>query len=466
VEVEVNKRVAIGAAIAVLGLLVVSGIGLLVAGDGDRRLGALPTADPAETWVLQVGSQTVGQLASVETCGPRAELVDHRTQDPSGTPVLTSTAGRRANTPCILRFKPFGMDTALFDWLRQTLAGQPTKKNLTLHAYDAIGNGLVRLELQNSLIKQILFPRLTGGNANAYLITLTVQPETVVRDESFSGGMQANPGENVAAFEFRLAGQTLNTVRAVGPIVVNQALVPYVMSTAQGGTRYLYTVGDLTVEHVDVTIDRDRTSMLESWLTSFVIQGQAGANDHKAATLELLKGNQQVGLTFTFASLGVVGAADNAGLTERTYSLFLRTNRSLGLIIPPPASPPPPPPPPTTAPPPPPPPPTTAPPPPPPPPPPPTEPPPPSEGGLAAPTDVVAKLVSEETATIEWQPVEGAEKYIVLHSTNQEEWTEVAGTEKTIAEVTLVSEARNLFVVRAVSAEGVSPDSEIVEPTR
>lgn len=465
-----NRRSIIGlVALAVAGLIGL-GVFAVLGTDGDRRIGALGDdgATPAESWLLRVDTVPAGRLESVETCGPELEIVYlQQSHDPTGG--TASSRGLRYPS-CVLKFKPFqGVGGAgLVAWLNQTLNGQVVRRNLAVEGFDASGEGLVRLDLQNSLIRQIVFPRLTPAVGADYVVTVTVQPETVVRHESFNGNIFLDEPEEPTGFRFKLASQVLSGVRGIGPIVVDQQLTAQLATTPSGGTRVTYTPGQLTVQQVKLSLDRDPQSPVADWFESFVLQGQMGTTQHRQGTLELLGANQQPGLTLSLPSLGISGATDNADLTERTYSLYLRQSRTLALSLPPVTSspPPPPPPPPTTPPPPPP---TTAPPPPPPPPPttsppPPPPPPPPAEAAPLAPPKEVTFETDGGVIVLRWSPVEGAEKYAILYGEGSPEgYKELTTVEATEHKFEMPRSMVFYFVVRAINSEGASENSEPVE---
>ncbi len=218
------------------------------------------------------------------------------------------------------------MNSALYDWFNQTLARQATRKDLQLRAFDARGDGLLSLELDNTHIRQIVFPKITSENASTALIKLTVQPQTVERDETFSGGLNADPADALDGFTFKLATQTLQDIQAVGPIVVDQTLTTLYSQQSGSGAGAAsgtpYTAEAVSIASFDVTTDRNPLSILEDWFDSSVVQGQTNDPQHqRAASLDLREGSNTV-LRLAFSKLGILGAVDNASLTERTYSLY------------------------------------------------------------------------------------------------------------------------------------------------
>ena len=438
-----NRRPVIAlAALAVAGLI---GLGLLavLAGDDDRRAGALVggTAVAAENWVLRVDNQLVGQLASVETCGPVVAVVLQNVSHTSGQPTQTATAGEKSQTSCVLRFKPF-QDPALVAWLNQTLNGQVVKRDLDVEAYSADGQGILKLQLDDSLIRQIVFPRVTPGISGAYVVTVSVQPQAVVRQEPFNDNFLGDPPESVAGFQLKIDGQSVSDVRGVGPIVVDQQLSELHQSTPNGGVRTVYQPGQLTVQQLKVTTEPDPQSPLANWFSSVVgAQTQAALNQSKQVTLSLLGGNQQPGLNIVFPSMGIANATDSPDLTERTYSLYLRTSRSLALSVPPPPASPAPP--------------ATPP------------PPPPTETTVAAPKELTAKLRSASDAELQWSPVEKVEGYVILMALSPGgDYIEVARSAEPSAVVSkLEGGPPYYFVVRAYVGETQSENSPEAEAT-
>ncbi|MDP9492385.1 MAG: phage tail protein [Actinomycetota bacterium] len=456
-------------AAAVLGLIGIGVAAVLVSG-GDRRLGALPEGtSPVSFWTLEVNGQNVGRPASVESCRPYAEVIEsqHGSTGPAGT--LDKRLGRVRYAPCVLKVG-FSMGIPLFNWIKATVDRQPVKKNLVLKAFDESTDAVVGLQLTNALIKKVVFPKAVAGSQAPYLISLTIQPESVVRDPSPSGGSGAQPSASPesGSLVFRLDGDDLDGLEAVGPIVLTQDVTEYQSTAPNGQTIVTTQFGRLRYEPLQVEVTRGNTATLEleQWFESSL---SWSGNENQPEKDALLKIRDAVGnefLELSFTDLGVFDALDGPNLDSRTYSLYVSDLGAVFSPIAPPASPPPPPPPAlaTTASPPPP---TTPPPSPPPtnpPPPPPTTPPPPppaEEGKLSAPSRVSAVLESASTARLEWSAVEGAEGYVVLMAREPGgEYVQVAKAPDTSALVEkLEGDPPYYFVVRAYRGETQSENS-------
>jgi hypothetical protein len=480
-----NKRVAIGAALAVVGLIALIGIGILVADGDDRRVGGLVASGGTNPWVLESGGTRIGVLASLEGCRMRGSVVESLSVDEQGDPVREKGLGAElAMVPCVLRFDS-RMHGSLWTWIQSMLDGTTQRKDLTLSRVNSPANDVMtRIEVQDGLISRLAFPRLeksgptgTSSGSPVAIFELTVAPDQLTKTEFGSSGpsMSAHPGSAtpVRANGFRLAMQGLADLQLV-PAVVEPIVVTRQLVEQTGGVwRYSagrVEVGDLEVALASATAQQaDVVQDVDQWFEEFVIEGDNGPSDEKAGMLELLDPNTNSPvLTLNLTGIGIfdaLGPVEPLNSGRKGYRFYFD---GLAFALSPAANPPPPAPP--TSPPPPPP--TTAPPPPPPPPPttaPPPPPPPPTETGesVAAPKELSARLRSASEAELQWNPVEKVEGYVILMALEPGgEYTEVArSTEPSALVSKLEGGPPYYFVVRAYVGETQSENSPEAEAT-
>ena len=474
-----NKRIAIGAVVAVVGLIVVTAVGILaVGGEDDRRAGALVTSGGGYPWVLKAGATRIGMLESLDGCRKRGTVQESLSVDENGNPVSEKALGSELTiVPCVMRFDS-RVHTSLFTWIQSTLDGTPQRRDLTLLRVNAQTNRvLTEIEVEDALISRIAFPRLekssTSGGTPA-TFELTAAPDDLTRTEiNGIGPMEStHPGSAypVRTSGFRLALQGISDLHQasgiVDPIVVTQQLIE------QTGGIWRYSVGQLEVGDLEVALGSSSTSSsqlnaiadVDDWYEDFVIQGNNGPNYEKPGTIELLDPNTNaVVLTLGLAGVGIydaLGPVEPVNSGRKGYRFYLD---GVSLVLPGSATPPPPPPSPTTAPPPPPPsPPTTA-----PPPPPPTTtapPPSPQPSALEPPAKLTVEQLDPGVVTLRWSPVEGAEKYAVLLAPASPEGYELlTTTEATEHKFELPRTQVFYVVVRSINAEGESANSDFVE---
>ncbi len=310
---------------AIVGLVAVSVLAVLVAG-GDRRVGAISQLESSPGyWALQVDGQTVGKLASVETCGPYGEVVQSLTSGSHGGDVLSASISRVKYRNCVVRFG-LGMGLPLFTWINRTLDRQPLKKNVVLVGFDGNNDPQVGLRLMNALIKKVVFPEVEAETTAPYLITLTIQPETVVRDEPFNASAPTGTGVIPAAFDsLRLDGQNVANVNKFGPVVATQETVDQQVTTPTGELRIVTTPRRLVYEPVQVEAVRSQNQInrLADWFQTFVVQGQRSNNAERDAELQIRDADFSLPLRLSFEGVGIFDSSDSADLLFRTYSLYI-----------------------------------------------------------------------------------------------------------------------------------------------
>jgi T4-like virus tail tube protein gp19 len=446
-------------AAAMVGLVAV-GVLAVVVSDGDRRIGGL-YGTGTSFWSAELDGVAIGRLSGFEACGPYTDVVEFQQQ---GTTQQGSFTDKRPGTarhsPCVLTFG-LGAAKPIFDWIKKTLDRQPIKKDLRVVGFDATAKAQVRLELKNALITKIVFPHVEKQPAGPYLITLTVQPESVVRTEQPPGtpGTETAQPSKSGTVIFELgAHNTVPGLKSVGSITLTQETTTYLTTTSTGQTKPIYVASDLHYGDVAVTETSSATSVLATWFRDFVVQQKNSAAEEKTGTLEIPRGDGSLALTLSFTGVGPFDSRDSADLLLRTYSLYF-SGLSLTFVPTPVAPPPPPPPPPPPT--------TTAPPP--PPPPPPTEPPPPppaetTKSEVPAPQGLTGKLLSRSEAELTWNAVDGAEAYVILVAlTPGGPYTEAARSTRPSALVPVEGGPPYYFVVRSTAGGVESENSAELE---
>lgn len=453
--------------VAVLGLVAVSVLAVLVA-DGDRRVGAISQLEASPGyWALQVDGQVVGRLASVETCGPYGELVQSLSATSHGDTQLDRYITRVRYRNCVVKFG-VGMGLPLFNWINRTLDRQPLKKNVVLLGFTGDSDyPQVGLRLMNSLIKKVVFPEVEAETIAPYLITLTIQPETVVREEPPQIAGPGPTGSGVVGLtidNLRLGNnQNVANVNKIGPIVVTQETTDQLVATQTGDVKIISTLRGITYEPVQVEAERAGNHPLATWFEDFVVQGQRSNNAERDAELQIRDDDFNGPIRFSFEGVGIFDSSDSADLIWRRYSLYIEdfSMQFFPITAPAPA---PPPPPPTqtqtqtqttetettetetetteTE--------TTE-----------TEPPPEDPQPLAAPVEPRATLNEKGGVTLEWGPVEEAEGYVILMSREPGgDYAEVARSEgPTVVVERLEGGPPYYFVVRAIRGETQSANS-------
>jgi hypothetical protein len=448
--------------LAVLGLVAIGAIALVVS-DDDRRLGVLEQKSgsaEALRWRLSVAGQDVGMLDSLEGCRQRGEVISAQQTDEKGVAETTKLVSKVVQVPCVFTFGLSMKTKPLMEWLRDALDGTTQSKNVIFGAItkDATGGGTI--QLTNALITDVRLSGLRKQSDAPFAIEMTLEAASLTRSATGGGGSAQQAARLTPSFRFHLNNvQDAEKATAVYPLTLTRETTT--QATGPQGTP-LITAGAFEFGDLSVEVPRASASGMDNWFEQFVLQG---SSQEKVAMLEINDGAGATWLTFNFSGVGIFDARDvESG--GRAFDLYvegasLEINNKFGIIAQPPP-PPPPPPPPTT----------TAPPPPPPPPPPTSEPapaPPPApeepRSTVAAPTGLTATLISASEAQLDWQPSEGAESYVILMAlTRGADYVEVGQTRETsFLAGRLEGGPPYYFVVRAVSGETQSPDSEVAE---
>lgn len=467
-----SKRslIALVVVLAIAVPLALGGIAVVMGGSDDRIVGALRADEYERAYGTDLfvgtagGVYYLGPSRSETGCGSQAGL----TTSPGPNGMVTKEPTAPAAQPCVLGLAAGRLPAAFFDLLDDVLAGQAGRTDFWLVNRKRDGGAANALHINDALM-EVTFGKLYTDTLDQQLdIVLSLRPDSVVElatcCSTFSTTLApAATGQQpvyVNRFDASLSGV------AGGQDIIE--ITEWTIKQVASGTDISTELSDLAF-----TVMRHPTSGFRQWLTNF---GQTPA-DEKTMAIALKRGTTSSTTAFTLSLTGVGirgherlgwGSSGNSGqLLRDRFTVYVQGGTAPGgfsLAAQPVLAQPPPPPPspatPPTAPPPPPPSPPTSPPPPPPPPPAET-----TEEGLAAPTRLTARLISQSDAELEWAPVEGAEGYVVLMTLEREgKYTEVARTEKALATVSkLEGGPPYYFVVRAFRGEAQSENSAAAE---
>ncbi len=468
-----RRSIIVLVSLATLGLLAVGTIGILVSG-GDRRIGAITSGSyiGAARWGLELNGVALPGLQSVAGCRHRGDSISVKTQSGAGATEVEKHPSAARLEPCVLRIG-YSEKKPMYEWINATLAGQAQKKDLELMEINASTNKvMVELELENALITKVGLPALDAGSSKVnFVVDLTIVPEHLARTDYGASGpsapavIQAQKSLG-STFKLTIPGvQNSDKVTSISPIIVKQGITQTEVGGLQTATA---DPGDLELGDLDVVTGLGFAAGFNSWFQSFFIQGNSSPAEEKTGTIELLDSTLvNTLLTIRLEGMGIYDAYDirSGESARRGYSLYVEgasfvfpTSSATSPPPPPPSSPPPPttpPPPPTTT--------EAA---------PPTPPPPPAETAttetsreLQAPARLFATLVSKTEVTLEWEPSERAEGYVVLFSLDpRAEYKEIARSKEPFYAVSeLAGGPPYYFVVRALRGEEQSVDSPVAE---
>jgi phage tail-like protein len=464
-----SRRVVAGAALAIAGLIAVVGIGIVVAGGGDRRIGAASAEKRgyvAGKFVLYDGAGLqLGFPNSVKGCGIGANVVTEQLGPESAS---SKHISQPVYDPCVIEVGT-GMDRSLYDWIGDMLARKPSRKNLWIVATDFAYKAQSGIRLLDAVLTEVKFPALDASSKDIAKLTLTIEAESLRKFDpccgSFTPGSVSSKGSAAkdvqkkwlpSNFRLKLDGIEVKKVNKIGAWVARQGVAVDEIGEFREASKEpgKLELGDLAVTQPATEVD------LDSWFESFVVNGKNDQESEKAATLEFLAPDlKNVLFELTFSGVGIFRMADDefeAGsenIRRQTFSLYVEqaalTAKPGDVVATSPPPPPPPPPPATT---------TT------PQPPAPEPPPPPPTTTETVPTETTPALepgpgkleaVSGPAAgeiQLTWSPVPEGEGYIILIAGEPGgPYEEVGRTRRTSFVVGgLETESPYYFVVRAI----------------
>jgi hypothetical protein len=450
------KRLALGIALAIAGLIAITGIGILVARGDDRVLGAAAERSyVAGRYVLDIDGERV-LAQSVKGCGVAADVIE---QEANAEGIVRKHVSQPVYEPCVIDVAPSGLGKSLYEWIRSTLDRKGGPKNLSILAADYAYKVRAGSQLSNAYLTKVTFPGPDASAKEPAYLQLTIEPESWSKATGWIGtdlkaSVQTATQKKWPPANFRLTIPGLDTTKVakIGAFTATQK----VAADAVGELReYEKTPGKLELGNLVVTSATANNEKFHQWFDSFVIQGNNAQSDEKTATLEYLDPNMKnVLFTLSFSGVGVFRVEEDAAesskdkLARETFWLYLEEASFASGSLAPPPSPPPPPPTGTT------------------PPPPAPEPPPPATTTeetvptettleeLAPGPEKLEALAGPERGDVQlsWAPVAEAEGYIVLFASEPGgPYEEVGRTRRTSFIISgLDSEVAYYFVVRAL----------------
>ena len=324
-----NKRVAIGIAAALAGLVLITTLGLLFAG-GDRRLGATNDRSyAAGNFFVQVAGVDAGAVKSVEGCEVGSDVVREQVGPDN---VAHKHLANVNYDPCVIRVGAT-MGAGLYNWINAMLNGTQTSKDVVFVETDYDRKEKGRITLRNALLTGVKFPNLDGAAKDAAYIELTFTPEVIQRSPgsgaAYSTGVQAKSQKQWLPSNFRLTipGMDTSRVSRISGFEAKQS----VAEAAVGELRdYEKTPANLELGNLDVTVAASHSADFDNWFKSFVVDGNNGASAEKTATLEYLAPNlNEVLLTLSFQGVGIFRMAHEAleagreSARRKRYSLYV-----------------------------------------------------------------------------------------------------------------------------------------------
>ncbi len=457
-----SRRTLIALLVAFL-IVVPLGLGaiaVLKGGDDSRIVGAISAARADEyersygTHLYRVapgGGQFLGQVRAMSGCGKEAAVT--LAVDANGA--VTKQPSATSLTPCVLSFTR--MRDPFYSMLGEILAGNAGRPSFWLVNPDRTGVPQTGIHIQDALV-EVSLSNLDGDALDEELVMdMTLRP-TAVTEYAACCGTFTPSGPTGSTHQAIFVNGFAATVSGItgGQDIGKISGLSFRQEAAGANVALRY--GD-----PEIVVLRHPTGGFRQWFTDFAVNGQNSAANEKTMTIQI-KAGTVTKFTLTFSGVGVrsweplgLSSFGNAGSVIRDrFGLYVE-GAALALGAPPPAPPPTPPPPATT-----------------PTPPPPAPNPAPTTTSAAPtvpveppspPTGVTAEVGEAGTVVLAWDPVKGADGYVILSSSRS------GGTYAPLAETRdpgytatrLEPGTTVFFVIRAVRGGSQSKSSEELE---
>jgi hypothetical protein len=195
----------------------------------------------------------------------------------------------------------------LLTWTQEFLNRKTPRRAGAVSTLDHSGKGVSRRRFTRALLTELAFPALDAASKEPAAISMRVAAESAEVLPG-SGGTAGSPAAKspmwlAANFRLTIDGLDCTRVTRIAPVVVRQP----VTRAATGAGRFAAVrpaaleVGDLVV-----TLPVSHAETWSAWHEDFVINGNAGPEHEKSATLDLMAANRKdVLLTLTLSGLGI-----------------------------------------------------------------------------------------------------------------------------------------------------------------
>src|SRR5262245_16788903 len=279
-------------------------------------------------FVLELDGKVVGFLQAAEGGEVFGEIVE----EPAGPDgVVRKSISRALFAPIKIAFGT-GMAKELYDWLSSVLAHKPTAKSGAIVFLDFNFKERRRIEFEDALITEIVFPALDVGSKDTAKMTVTLEAAKTRFSDAFSGGSFSGFGTktqkkwSVSNFRFKITGleNACDRVIRIDAIKITQPV------SNVGDVRIpVRTPGVLGIPSLVLEVAEKDSEDFRDWLSDFVIKGAASQTDERSGSIELLDQSLKDALfTVVLSQIGIVSvrslrSENGAGVIARaTVELY------------------------------------------------------------------------------------------------------------------------------------------------
>jgi hypothetical protein len=256
--------------------------------------GAVFAADQGRSYAsgqfqLSIDGTSVGYVESVAGGGIKADVVN------SPAPERGQAAAKHVASPRLDDVEVqlgLGGSANVYDWIDNTLGGNPQRRNLSLVECTADLKAILEQPLSNTLITEVVFPALDAQapKAKAFL-TLKLTPELAPRrlgkGSCTNTSQAAKQQKQWMGSNFRLE---LNGIDTTGVLKVAPFTVRLAANTASVGEQrdYVKESGKLEIPDLTISVSRERAAEFEAWAEDFLLKGNNGSEKEKSGALVFL----------------------------------------------------------------------------------------------------------------------------------------------------------------------------------
>ena len=241
----------------------------------------------AANFFLELGGRPAGAVLGFQGGNAFADVVEFASGNDS---IVNKTLGD-IHYEEIMLVTGLAMDSVLWNWISQTLAGRPEAMDGAIVMADANLNVVRRLEFHNALLTELALPALDAASNAAGRLTIRLQPEsTAVVAASGKANTAAAVGTKPwMESNFRVAVGDLpcGRVNRVEAFSIKQQVAEF--REGGGGIRLL--PGKLQVSNLALTVSATDGGPWQAFFDDFVLNGNNGDANELDGALELLAPN-------------------------------------------------------------------------------------------------------------------------------------------------------------------------------
>jgi phage tail-like protein len=313
-----NTKLIVSIAVAAVAVLV-GGLAYVVLGGSDddsRRTAALSTRSyTTGNLALEIDGVNAGFLRSVAGCDVTIPVVSvaGTTQKESGAPKFT---------PCTIRFGG-GMKATLYQWISDSLAGKPSRRNVSIVTTDVNYQATGRLNLLDTALESFTVPALQAGSTEQVVFEATLAAASIKRAAASGpvGSTLGTKSKQMLAGNFRVSGAGLeNDLKKASGVTSWSFELP----SAPVGEVKFATSGPPQLGDLGVTIS-GAGAEFDAWLDGAL----KGTPAQKALTVSLMDATftqslfdlNLTGVGLTGADL--LGSAEGESTVKRTFTMYV-----------------------------------------------------------------------------------------------------------------------------------------------